>query len=80
MGWNSTFQFSFFLGGVLVDKVFEPAMVWLGDKQWIAFLFGKGKGSGAAVMMFVIGLLGAIVCLSFSKLLKKYRFENYNNG
>lgn len=42
---------------------------------WLAFLFGSGKGSGAAVMMFVTGLSGAIVCILFGQILKKYQFQ-----
>jgi MFS family permease len=70
-----TIPIGFFIGGLLVDRVWEPMMVGVQDKHWLAFLFGTGKGSGAALMMFVIGLAGAIVCIVFGQLLKKYRFE-----
>lgn len=71
-----TIPIGFFLGGLLVDKVLEPFMVGAQDISWLAFLFGTGKGSGAAVMMFVIGLSGAIVCILFGQILKKYQFQD----
>ncbi|NLK99687.1 MAG: MFS transporter [Clostridiales bacterium] len=70
-----TIPIGFFLGGLLVDKVWEPMMVDTQNKQWLTLLFGDGKGSGAAVMMFVLGLAGAIICIVFGQLLKNYRFE-----
>lgn len=70
-----TIPIGFLLGGLLVDQVLEPFMKGAGDNHWLAFLFGTGKGSGAAVMMFVIGLSGAIVCVLFGQILKKYRFR-----
>lgn len=69
-----TIPIGLFSGGLLVDRVWEPMMAGVQDQHWLAFLFGTGKGSGAAVMMFVIGLAGAIVCIVFGQLLKKYRF------
>lgn len=70
-----TIPIGFLLGGLLVDKVWEPIMAREQSNQWLAFLFGTGKGSGAAVMMFVIGVSGAIVCIVFSQILKKYQFK-----
>lgn len=70
-----TIPIGFFLGGLLVDQVMEPFMEGARDYQWLTFLFGTGKGSGAAVMMFVIGLAGAAVCILFGQILKKYRFQ-----
>ena len=32
-----------------------------------AWLFGTGKGSGAALLFFVIGLAGVAVCLIFRR-------------
>lgn len=69
-----TIPIGLFSGGLLVDRVWEPMMAGVQDQHWLAFIFGIGKGSGAAVMMFVIGLAGAIVCIVFGQLLKKYRF------
>ncbi len=59
----------------MVDRVFEPLMENARECKWLTFLFGTGKGSGAAVMMLVIGLSGAAVCIFFRQILKKYRFR-----
>lgn len=69
-----TIPIGFFIGGLLVDKVWEPIMAKAQDIQWVSFLFGSGKGSGAGVMMFVLGLAGGLICIVFGQLLKKYRF------
>lgn len=54
-------------GGFLVDKVFEPFMA---DRSATIFnkLFGIGKGSGAAFLFAIIGVVGVAVCVIFSKL------------
>ena len=62
-----TIPIGYFLGGVLVDSVFEPFMAMQGDDSpWIA-LFGSGKGSGAAMFFMIIGLLGVVTCLVFRR-------------
>ena len=38
-------------------------------------LFGTGKGAGAALLLFLLGLLGVAVCLVFGRLLRKYTFR-----
>ena len=60
-----TIPVGYLCGGLLVDHVFEPFMaaqpahsIWIG-------LFGIGKGSGAALLFLVIGILGALSCLPF---------------
>lgn len=70
-----TIPVGFFLGGWLVDRVWEPMMSDIHANHWLACLFGNGKGSGAAVMMFVIGLAGAVICIIFGRILKKYQFQ-----
>lgn len=70
-----TIPIGFFLGGLLVDQVWEPLMVKADKIQWITMLFGTGKGSGAAVMMFVLGVAGALVCIVYGKILGKYEFR-----
>ncbi|MGN0608856.1 MAG: MFS transporter [Oscillospiraceae bacterium] len=62
-----TIPFGYFLGGLLVDKVFEPFMANVPQNGAMAFLFGTGKGSGAAFLFFVIGIAGMAVCLIFRK-------------
>lgn len=60
-----TIPLGYLCGGILVDKVFEPFMeAQAPDSLWI-LLFGGGKGSGAALLFLVIGILGALSCLPF---------------
>ena len=69
---RNTLQFfsipvGYFLGGYLVDSVFEPFMA--GTKNAILLsIFGTEKGSGAAFLFFVIGIAGVIVCAVFSRI------------
>jgi MFS family permease len=53
------------LGGLLADKVMEPAMQ---NGSWVAKLFGwltgNGPGSGMAVIMLVFGMLTILTTLS----------------
>lgn len=70
-----TIPVGFFLGGLLVDKVWEPIMAKEQAGSWLTVLFGTGKGSGAAIMMFVLGVSGAVVCIVFARILRKYRFR-----
>ena len=67
---RNSFQFftiplGYFLGGVLVDQVFEPVMRAQGAGSILVRLFGSGKGSGAAFLFAVLWLLGVGVCLLF---------------
>lgn len=59
-----TIPVGYFLGGFLVDSVFEPLMATT-QSTLLKQLFGSGKGSGAALLFFVIGVLGVLVCLIF---------------
>ena len=68
-----TIPIGFFLGGLLVDEFCEPVMAK--EIPWLTSLFGSGKGSGAAMMMFLLGIAGTLICLYFGKRLKKYHFE-----
>ncbi|MBF4693422.1 MFS transporter [Fusibacter ferrireducens] len=59
-----TIPIGYFLGGVLVDQVFEPFMKY--QDSWILnALFGKGKGSGAAFLFLFLAFAGIGVCLFF---------------
>lgn len=62
-----TIPLGYLAGGFLVDEVFEPFMT---DKSNTVLnqLFGTGKGSGAAFLFAVIGIMGVLVCVIFSKL------------
>lgn len=66
-----TIPIGFLLGGLLVDRVFEPLMaVQPAEGLWV-MLFGMGKGSGAAMLFFVLGVTGSAVCVFFSLILRK---------
>lgn len=70
-----TIPVGFFVGGVLVDEVFEPIMANVSGGL-PAVLFGTGKGSGAAFLFFCIGVIGAAVCIGFWLALRKYRWSD----
>ena len=67
---RNTFQFftipvGYFLGGLLVDWVFEPFMEAQNAGGMFTVLFGIGKGSGAACFFFALWIVGIAVCLLF---------------
>jgi len=59
-------------GGFMVDEVCEPIMSNAG--RIMKLFFGTGKGSGAALMMFILGVLGTLMCIIFWNKLKKYQY------
>ncbi len=59
-----TIPLGYFLGGLLVDRVFEPVMAMQSGGVLVR-LFGAGKGSGAAFLFAVLWVLGTGVCLLF---------------
>lgn len=62
-----TIPLGYLCGGLLVDKVFEPFMAaQSGGSMWV-YVFGAGKGSGAAMLFLVIGVFGVLSCLPFRK-------------
>lgn len=63
-----TIPVGFLLGGVLVDKVFEPFMAGAEEGGLLSLMFGSGKGSGAAMLFAVIGVAGVAVCLIFRRI------------
>lgn len=71
-----TIPIGLFLGGLIVDNIFEPFMERYQDYACLSFLFGQGKGSGAAVAMFVLGLAGTLHCLIFGKKLQRFQFKD----
>lgn len=75
-----TIPIGFLLGGLLVDDVFEPLMAAQPADGWLVFLFGEHKGSGAAMLFFIIGIAGVLVCLLFGLKLRKYKWNDSNNG
>lgn len=67
---RNTFQFftipaGYFLGGLLVDWLFEPFMASQGTDSIFASLFGTGKGSGAACFFCILWAMGSGACLLF---------------
>lgn len=67
---RNSFQFftiplGYFLGGLLVDQVFEPIMATQTAESLLVSFFGSGKGSGAALLFAVLWLMGIAVCLLF---------------
>ena len=59
----------------MVDRVCEPFMRAYGHLSMLNVLFGAGKGSGAALMMFLLGVSGSLICLLTGKKLKKYHYN-----
>jgi DHA3 family macrolide efflux protein-like MFS transporter len=60
-----TIPLGYLSGGILIDKVFEPFIANQASGSLLLKIFGSGKGSGAALLFFVIGITGAISCLPF---------------
>ena len=70
-----TIPIGLFLGGWMVDSLFEPFMAVHGSSEVLSSLFGSGKGSGAAVAMFVLGAAGVIHCLLWGRRMKQYPYH-----
>lgn len=70
-----TIPIGLFFGGFMVDHVCEPLMRKYRDLSILKSLFGMGKGSGAALMMFLLGVSGVLICVITGRKLKKYHFE-----
>lgn len=70
-----TIPIGLFLGGFMVDDVCEPFMARYGGNLFLKTLFGMGKGSGAALMMFILGISGSFICIVMGKRLKKYQYR-----
>ncbi len=68
-----TIPIGLFLGGFLVDHVCEPYMKNSGYA--LSVFFGEGKGSGAAMVLFILGVAGTAMCLVFGRILKKYSYS-----
>ena len=67
---RNTLQFfmipvGFFLGGFLVDTVFEPVMRLQKPGSILLSMFGSGKGSGAAFLFFILAFSGILTCIFF---------------
>ena len=69
-----TIPIGLLLGGFMTDNLCEPFMA--GRSGVWTFLFGSGKGSGAALAMFILGVAGVAVCLAFGHKLSQYRYSD----
>ncbi len=70
-----TIPIGFMLGGLFVDQVFEPFMASQPANSLLISLFGENKGSGAAMLFFIVGIVGVLVCLIFNFRLRKYKWS-----
>lgn len=61
-----TIPLGYMAGGMLVDKIFEPFMSLQSENSLLCAIFGAGKGSGAALLFFIIGFAGVMTCIIFS--------------
>lgn len=62
-----TIPVGYFLGGFLVDCVFEPLMASQHGASILVGIFGSGKGSGAAMCFALQAVMGVAVCLIFMR-------------
>lgn len=69
-----TIPIGLFLGGFFVDKICEPFMALKNDNTFWTTLFGSGKGSGAALMMGILGVSGIVLCVTSGQIMKKYKY------
>lgn len=70
-----TIPLGYLAGGLFVDQIFEPFMEAQPPTGLLVSLFGEAKGSGAALLFFIIGLAGVLVCLIFNHRLQKYQWS-----
>ena len=70
-----TIPIGLFLGGFMVDQICEPLMAAYGKSPILTALFGAGKGSGAALMMFLLGVGGILICIITGRKLKQYQYR-----
>ena len=71
-----TIPIGLFVGGTMIDQVCEPLMAMAPSDSILIRLFGAGKGSGAALMMFLLGIAGVVICLIFGRILRKYTYTD----
>lgn len=71
-----TIPVGYFLGGFLVDSVMEPFMAsQAAGSGLLPALFGRGKGSGAALLFFLLAVAGTALCLLFRRDRHIWRLE-----
>ena len=65
---NASIPLGLFLGGILADYIFEPFMMSPSVVQHgLSLLFGSAKGSGVAVIFFLVGIIGFIISIAALK-------------
>lgn len=64
------------LGGFMVDRICEPFMQTSQSNRFLTMLFGSGKGSGAALMMFILGVAGTVLCGCAGSRLRRYHYTD----
>jgi len=69
-----TIPIGYFLGGWMVDAVCEPLMERVPSESILVTMFGMGRGSGAGMMIFILGLSGFLICVIYGAILKKYKY------
>ena len=69
-----TIPLGYLAGGFLVDDIFEPFMDGKSG-TFINQLFGTGKGAGSAFLFAIIGVIGVLVCVIFSRLRAMRKLE-----
>lgn len=71
-----TIPIGYLLGGIFVDKIFEPLMSAQKADSFLVRILGSGKGSGAALLFLLIGFIGVFICLLFQKNKKIWELES----
>ncbi|MCI9625856.1 MAG: MFS transporter [Clostridia bacterium] len=75
-----TIPLGYAIGGLAVDYFFEPFMAAQLPTSVFSHLFGIGKGSGAALLFFLLGVLGSMTCLVFRKDRNVWRLERQSKS
>lgn len=70
-----TIPLGYFMGGFLVDKVFEPFMAFQPSTSLAVMLVGEGKGSGSALLFLVLAAAGTLTCLYFRRIKNIWALE-----
>lgn len=69
-----TIPIAYLFSGFMIDKVLEPFMA-SNNIGLFNSLFGIGKGSGAAILMFILGIIGIVWCMLFMGKLEDSRLK-----
>lgn len=75
-----TIPVGYLLGGFLVDRVFEPLMAAQAPGSLLVWLFGSGKGSGAAMLFLLLAVVGEATCLIFRRDQRLWSLDEWPDG